>query len=849
MGRLTSQADPLGNTTAYEYDPANNRRAVVNPYLKRFEYGYDAHNNLVSAKDPYEKSVLTQYNTDNLPVKVTDQEGKETFYEYDNEGRLLSTTDGNGNKVRMEYTENAGQQCVSCGEGGRGVSPSAIVYPTFRKELKYDARGRKVEEKDILGPGLENEYITTFGYDPAGNLSWVRDKEGKLTAYEYDELNRLEKVTDPEGNVTRYVYDVRGNLRFLTDAKNQTTEFRYDRANRLVKEIRPMGQEVNYSYDGAGNLVRKTDAKGQKTEYGYDEAGWLTGTSYYHAAGDPTPVKTVTFAYDNLGNLTSYDDGTTSGTYQYDDLSRKLLEMVNYGPFAKTIGYEYYANGTKRSFTGPDGTTYAYTYDPNNQVSSINIPGVGQITYNTYQWTRPTLMTLPGGTRKEMSYDALMRTNTLVAKDPGGNSVLSYQYGYDRMDNIVNKATEHGSYTYGYDSLYRLAGAVSPVLPQENYTYDPVGNRLTSSNASDWSYNSNNELQSYNGVSFQYDLNGNTSQKTEAGGQRTDYSYDESDRLTEVKDDTGAVIATYYYDPFGRRLWKDVGGTRTYFMYADEGLVAEFDGSGAQAKSYGYAPNSTWTTNPLFMKQAAQYYFYHNDHLGTPQKMTSVNGSVVWSTKYESFGNAEVDLASTIANNLRFPGQYYDLETGLHYNYRRYYDHTIARYLAVDPLGFHGGMNFFIYVNNNPPNLLDPFGLFCHIEWTESIGPTLYRWVDRQEIGYWDARLRSISWQLIKLRYRLLKKKLPPIDPNLEKKMLSKYRVRYTILERQFKAIDYWEVCYDDCTGEQLSKNFLYKAVSRETQDVILAAHEVDKYLGDPNEYNRREVDSTTITP
>jgi hypothetical protein len=101
----------------------------------------------------------------------------------------------------------------------------------------------------------------------------------------------------------------------------------------------------------------------------------------------------------------------------------------------------------------------------------------------------------------------------------------------------------------------------------------------------------------------------------------------------------------------------------------------------------------------------------------------------------------------------------------------------------------------------------------------------------------------------MKLRYRLKKAKLPPIDPNLEKKILYKYRVRYTLLERQFKAIDYWEVCYDDCNGEQLSKTFLHKAISKDTQDVILAAQEVDKYLGDPKEYNQREVDPTVITP
>jgi RHS repeat-associated protein len=848
MGRLRSQTHPLGNTTSYEYDAAGNRSAAVNPYLKRFEYGYDAHNNLVSARDPYDQSVFTQYNADNLPLKVTDQEGKETFYEYDNEGRLISTTDGNGNTILMEYTENAGQQCVSCGEGGKGASPSAIIYPTFRKKFKYDPRGRKIEEKDILGTGLENEYTTTFGYDPAGNLSWVRDKEGKLTSYVYDELNRLAREIDPAGNETRYAYDVRGNLRFLTDGKNQTTEFRYDRANRLVKEIRPMGQELSYQYDAAGNLIQRVDSKNQKRSYGYDQAGRLVNTRYYNPTDPVIPVKTVLFTYDNLGNLLTYDDGTTSAAYAYDDLSRKLQETVNYGAFVKSIGYEYYANGTKKSFTGPDGTTYAYSYDPNNQVSSINIPGVGQITYNTYQWTRPTLITLPGGSRKEMAYDPLMRIKQITAKDPGGNAVLNYQYGYDRMDNIVNKATEHGPYTYNYDKLYRLVTADGGPLTAENYTYDPVGNRLTSATATNWSYNQNNELQSYNGVTFQYDRNGNTTQKND-NGTIQNFLYNEDDRLTEVKDGAGAVIATYYYDPFGRRLWKEVGGARTYFMYADEGLVAEFEGTGLETKSYGYAPNSTWTTNPLFMKERTQYYFYHNDHLGTPQKMTTVNGSTVWSAKYESFGKAVVDPSSTIVNNLRFPGQYYDAETGLHYNYHRYFEPRTGRYLASDPIGIQAGVNGFIYAKANSVNLIDPLGLLCRIEWTEGIGPTLYRWMDREEIGYWDAWIRTVSWQIAKLRSRLKKMPFPPVEANLEKKMLSKYRARYTLFERQYKAIEYWDVCYDDCTGEQVSRTFLFKYVSTDTQDVIVAAWEVEKYLGDAKEYNWREVDPTIIIP
>jgi RHS repeat-associated protein len=160
-------------------------------------------------------------------------------------------------------------------------------------------------------------------------------------------------------------------------------------------------------------------------------------------------------------------------------------------------------------------------------------------------------------------------------------------------------------------------------------------------------------------------------------------------------------------------LWKEVNGVKTYFVYADEGLVAEVDAAGNVVKSYGYRPGSTWTTDPLFMRTDGQYYFYQNDHLGTPQKLTAVNGAVIWSAKYSSFGQAEVNPSSTVINNLRFPGQYYDQETGLHYNYSRYYDPTTSRYLTPDPIGMAGGINFFTYVQSNPVNWYDSQGLYA----------------------------------------------------------------------------------------------------------------------------------------
>ncbi len=414
-----------------------------------------------------------------------------------------------------------------------------------------------------------------------------------------------------------------------------------------------------------------------------------------------------TFTYDNSGNLTGYDDGTTSAIYTYDDLGRKLSETVNYGAFSKTFSYTYYANGQKQTFTMPSGTTYSYTYNNNNELEKIRIPGVGDISYPSYTLNRPDSMTFPGGSQS-YQYDALMRLDSLNAPEAG----LNYGYTYDHVSNILTKTTEHGNYGYGYDDVYRLTSADNPTQENEAYTYDNVGNRDTASGVTGTiAHNANNELTVYGDITYDYDANGNMIRKS-VGSVAVNYIYNVQNRLIRVEDElSGLVIAEYGYDPFGRRLWKEVDGTRTYFFYSDEGLVAEYDESGNELRSYGYQPDSTWTTDPLWLKEGREYYFYQNDHLGTPQKLIDINGTGVWSAQYTAFGEAQVQVA-TITNNLRFPGQYYDAETGLHYNYHRYYDPETGRYLRVDPIGFDGGdENLYAYVWNNPLSLIDVDGL------------------------------------------------------------------------------------------------------------------------------------------
>ncbi|MCP4362248.1 MAG: hypothetical protein GY796_29935, partial [Chloroflexi bacterium] len=188
----------------------------------------------------------------------------------------------------------------------------------------------------------------------------------------------------------------------------------------------------------------------------------------------------------------------------YDDLGQKLSETVNYGTFSKTFNYTYYPSGQKKTFTMSGGTTYSYTYNDNNDLQNIRIPGVGDISYPSYTLNRPDSMTFPGGSQS-YQYDALLRLEALNAPDAG----LNYAYTYDHVSNILTKQTEHGNYGYGYDDVYRLTSADNPIQDDEAYTYDNVGNRDTASDVTGTiAHNANNELTVYGDITYDYDAYG-----------------------------------------------------------------------------------------------------------------------------------------------------------------------------------------------------------------------------------------------------------------------------------------------------------------------------------------------------
>lgn len=702
-GRLLSETNPLGHTTRYAYDKVGTLRKVIDAVGYETLYEYDARNNLIRVTDAAGNSTAYAYDAHGRLVKETDQEGKSRTFVHTLDGHLRTVIDGSKNAIHLTHANDGLPD-----SGGFG-QPSHIRYPTFERHVKYDRRNRPVLDTVVLDGS--DSLGWKLSYDAVGTLISATDPEGRTTHYGYDALYNLIRVTDTLGHTTKTAYDSRNNLIAVTNALGNATRFAYDRNSRLVSETKPLGQVTTYAYDAADRLIQIIDAKGQRIAFIYDDADRQTAIRYYATGEQDTPQETVTFGYDNRGSLIRWRNGTASGAYTYDALQRLTSATFDYGPFRLSYHYTYYKNGQKKTFTGPDGVTYEYTYDANNQLTGVRIPGVGTITLTAYQWQAPTIVTLPGGTTQEYTYNSLLNIKHIQGRDPAQNPRATLMYGYSKMQLVRTKDTDFGTYTYAYDDAYRLIEATHSEYGSTHFTLDAVGNRIaTDTTGAGWRYNANNQLLSQSGVTYEYDDNGNLVRKTkDATGHR--YFYDIADRLIRVEAENG-VIARYGYDPFGRRLWKEANGETIYFVYAEEGLIGEFDASGQQRRTYGYRPNSVWGTDPLFLKAADDHYFYHNDHLGTPIKLTAVNGTVVWSTSYSAFGSAHVQPGSSVTNNLRFPGQYYDAETGFHYNWFRYYDPVTGRYITADPTGLAEGSNLYAYVEAEPINSIDPYGLF-----------------------------------------------------------------------------------------------------------------------------------------
>ncbi len=305
--------------------------------------------------------------------------------------------------------------------------------------------------------------------------------------------------------------------------------------------------------------------------------------------------------------------------------------------------------------------------------------------------------------------------------------ISSHMYTYDALGNRQTQAeTIAGNllnYTYGYDPLNRLIQVQNgTATQQENYSYDPIGNRLTKQvnattpNITAYVYDVANQLKEIHQgsaagtllASLTYDANGNMKTRSDTGLTLT---YDALNRMTQAT--LGTQTSSYIYDALGRRLQKSVAGVATNYLYTGQNLIAEYGATwGLPTSQYVHGPG---IDDVVIRATSTTAQYYHQDGLNSVVALTNAAGTTDASQRFDAWGNK---LASTgTAPHYGYTGREPD-ETGLIFYRARYYDPTAGRFTQRDPIGFDGGINYYSYVNNNPLKYHDPSGLDAVLNWS-----------------------------------------------------------------------------------------------------------------------------------
>ncbi len=470
------------------------------------------------------------------------------------------------------------------------------------------------------------------------------------------------------------------------------TQYWFDDFGSRVATTSPdTGTTINL-FNEAGNIIQKVDAKGTIINYTYDAANRPTSISF-----PADPAQNVTYTYDStvvtngIGRLTGRIDPSGSYVFYYDSQGNMNREDKTTSGVTYTTQYTYNKDNALTSITYPSGRVVTYSLNTAGRVSQVSTPIGG-----TNKALASSITHLPFGGVTAMTY--------------GNNQVLTQVY--DNQYRISSIMVDSLLYlTYDYDANGNITNILDAVNPPGNdpydssatYTYEQGSNVLTG-------------IAGSSPVAYDTDVNGNIITEN----NRT-YGYDLLNRLVTVSD-SGTQTAAYTYNALNQRFKKVTSAGTKMFHYDTRGrLIAETTETGQTLVEYVYLNDQLLAQ----IRPTNQVYYYHNDHLGTPRVMTNSTGAVAWKALYAAFGAANV-VISAVESNFRFPGQYYDAETDLHYNWNRYYDPKTGRYITADPIGLAGGINLFGYVGENPVVGYDTSGLAeaCSRRW--DFGPAAY---------------------------------------------------------------------------------------------------------------------------
>jgi RHS repeat-associated protein len=694
-GQPQTVTDPVGNVTTYEtYNGYGQPLTLSDPNSVPTTLTYDARSHLTSRQVSTETTGFSYYPTGLLDT-VTMPDSSTLQYEYDGAHRLTKLLDGAGNS--MQYTLDA--------MGNRTAESAYDPSNTLDRTLSRVFNSLS-ELYQLIGAAGTTGVTTTYGYDSNGNQTTIDAPLSRNTINAYDALNRLEQITDPNSGKTYFGYDAENDLASVKDPRSLTTSYTYNGFSDLAAQVSPDTGTTTNTYDSGGNLSTAKDARSKTVTYSYDAANRVTQAAY----GDQTIAYTYDAGTNGKGRLTGASDANHSMAWTYDTLGRVTKKSQTVNSVTKSVQYAY-TNADLTTLTTPSGQSVTFTYS-DHRVSSIAINGTTLLSGVLYEAFGPARGWSWGNGTSEVR---LYNTDGNPSQFSGLESTTYTLDNAFRITGITNTSNGALSWTYGYDLLDRLNSA-SKTGTTQGWTFDANGNRLTQTGTTTATYTistTNNQIKSITGTparTYTYDADGNV-----LTFSSDTFTFNNRGRMSTAK--ASGSTTGYVYNALGQRIMKSGGPAGTVLYWYDEAghLLGEYSSTGALVQEtvwMGDIPVATIRPNG----SSVSVYYVHADHLSTPKMVTQPStNKIAWRWDQDPFGTAAPNQnpagLGTFVYNLRFPGQYYDTETGLNYNYFRDYDPATGRYGESDPIGLWGGINTYIYAQSNPLNFADATGL------------------------------------------------------------------------------------------------------------------------------------------
>ncbi|MFE3559711.1 putative T7SS-secreted protein [Streptomyces sp. NPDC059193] len=735
--QITTETDPTGATTQYTHDAFNRLLTRTNPLGHTTRFVYDEQGRITTLVRADGREVRVEYGNLGLPVTVIQPDGRVTRAAYDARGNRISTTTPSGATTRFTYDGRGHLASVTnplgavtrvfCDPAGLLLEATNPLGATTR--YTRDALGRPASITNALGHtthltwSVEGRLLRREGpdgsteswtYDGEGNCLAHTDAGGGVTLSEYGDFDLLTARTGPDGVRYSFNHDTELRLTEVTNPQGLTWTYTYGPAGNLASETDFDDRTLTYAYDAAGRLASRTNALGATTTYAYSVLSQLLHKE--------TADGITSYAYDVFGELSHAvsPDGTVLTRER--DLHGRLISETTDG---RTLSYALDESGRRTGRTTPTGSHSHWEYDAAGHRSQLTTSG-RTITFERDLVGRELTRTISPELALLQKYDPLGRLTDqhLIGRDGRTLQRRGYDYRSDGALTAIDDALA-GPRAFTLDAAARVT-AVDASNWSERYAYDQAGNQTSASWPSSHPGAETQGDRTYSGtritragsVRYEHDALGRVILRVRTRLSRKPdiwrYEWDAENRLARVTTPDGTRWR-YRYDALSRRTAKQrltPSGEvteETLFTWDGTTLCEEFTGS----------VTLTWThdgLHPLTQAERAlgttddRFFAIVTDLIGTPRELIDESGGIAWRARSTLWGSTTWTRDASAYTPLRFPGQYFDQESALHYNHFRTYDPETARYLTPDPLGLAPAPNPATYVHN-PHTWSDPLGL------------------------------------------------------------------------------------------------------------------------------------------